>query len=131
MSKKEIIKELDKQDMQELLKKAIIEKKIVVVKFTAQWCGPCQRIKADCYTMFNQLPDKIIVADLDVDLDKNCEFYGFMKRKRLVNGIPVLMAWAPKIDRPFWYVPDESVTGGDIHQIKAFLQRVFQVSLSI
>ena len=45
--------------MQELLKKAIIEKKIVVVKFTAQQ-GPC-RIKADCYTMFNQLPDKIIV----------------------------------------------------------------------
>lgn len=131
MSKSEIIKELDKSDMQKLLKKASIEKKIVVVKFTAQWCGPCQRIKTDCYTMFNQLPDKIIIADLDVDVDKNCEFYGLMKRKRLVNGIPVLMAWRPIVDRPFWYVPDDSVTGGDINQIKAFLQRVFQASLSI
>ena len=131
MSSREIITQLNCKDIQSIQHSIISSKQVLIVKFTATWCGPCKRIKNDCYNMFKQLPSNILIADLDVDLEKNTEFYSFMKRKRMVNGIPVLMAWFPRKDRDFWYVPDDSVTGGDINAIKDFLQRVYQRSLSI
>ena len=131
MSVKQIISQLDCNDVQDIQRNSISSKQVLVVKFTATWCGPCKRIKTDCYRMFKQMPDNILIADLDVDLEKNTEFYSFMKRKRMVNGIPVIMAWFPESNRDFWYVPDDSITGGDINGIKEFLQRVYQRSLSI
>lgn len=132
MSNRQIITQLSCEDVQSIQSNLISgDKKVLIVKFTASWCGPCKKIKTDCYSMFNQLPNDIVIADLDVDLEKNTNFYSFMKRKRMVNGIPVLMAWFPSSDRAFWYVPDDSVTGGDINAVKDFLQRVYQRSLSI
>ena len=133
MSNRQIITQLNCDEIQSILNGDLksSDKKVLIVKFTATWCGPCKRIKNDCYSMFNQLPSNILIADLDVDLEKNNIFYSFMKRKRMVNGIPVLMAWYRSNDRAFWYVPDDSVTGGDINAVKDFLQRVYQRSLSI
>lgn len=130
-SNKQIIQKLGPREFANTLTALLSEKKTIIIKFTADWCGPCKRIKNDCYSMFNQLPDNIVVADLNVDLDHNSEFYSLMKRKRMVNGIPVLMAWFPLAGRDFWYVPDDSVTGGDINAIKDFLQRVYQRAVSI
>lgn len=133
MSNRQIITQLNCDEIQSILNWDLksSDKKVLIVKFTATWCGPCKRIKNDCYNIFNQLPSNILIADLDVDLEKNNIFYSFMKRKRMVNGIPVLMAWYRSNDRAFWYVPDDSVTGGDINAVKDFLQRVYQRSLSI
>jgi len=40
--------------------------KIIVLKFTASWCGPCQRIKKDYENLINAFPD-IIFTEIDVD----------------------------------------------------------------
>ena len=130
-TERKIITQLTRKNVEGIIQLLPKEKRILIIKFTADWCGPCRRIKKDCYSMFNQLPENVVVADLNVDLEHNSEIYSFMKRKRMVNGIPVLMAWYPLNDRAFWYVPDDSITGGDINEIGKFLNRVCQKSVSI
>jgi len=44
--------------------------KLVVVNFTASWCGPCQRISPAFVSMSQELPDVIFVK---VDMDANGE----------------------------------------------------------
>ena len=128
---KKIITELGCEDIQNIQNNLCSNKQILIVKFTADWCGPCKRIKSDCYNMFNELPDNVIIADLDVDVGKNSELYKFLKRKRQVNGIPTLFAWYPDNDRAFWYVPDKYTVGGDINVIKDFLTSVYKDSVNI
>lgn len=130
-SNKHVITELGCEDVQSIQNKLFSNKQILLIKFTADWCGPCKRIKDDCYNMFNELPDNIIVADLNVDVGKNIELYKLLKRKRQVNGIPTILTWYPDNDRAFWYVPDKYVVGGDINLIKEFFTTLYKDSLNI
>lgn len=128
---KQIITELSCKNIEEILQLLPREKHVLIIKFTADWCGPCKRIKNDCYKMFNHLAKNIEVADLNIDIGENIDVYRMLKRKRQINGIPTLMAWYPNPERAFWYVPDDSVVGGDINEIKAFLKRVHEKAISI
>ena len=130
-TEKRVIEELSCKNIEGILELLPKENRVLVVKFTANWCGPCQRIKDGCYAMFNQLADNVVVADLNIDFGKNIDVYRMLKRKRQINGIPTLMAWYPDPQRAFWYVPDDSVVGGDINEIREFLKRVNQKAISI
>lgn len=48
-------------------KKAIASKRLVVVDFTATWCGPCQRIKPYFHTLSDSLCDDALFLTVDVD----------------------------------------------------------------
>ena len=117
-SYKKIIAELGCEDIQNIQNNLYSNKQILVVKFTADWCGPCKRIKSDCYNMFNELPDNVIVADLNVDVGKNSELYQFLKRKRQVNGIPALLLGI--LIMIAFKGSNKYTVGGDINVIKEF-----------
>jgi thioredoxin 1 len=42
--------------------------KLVVVDFTASWCGPCQRIKPEFEAMSKEMTDVVFIK---VDVDNN------------------------------------------------------------
>ena len=109
----EIIEELDRETFQELLD---VNPKFVIIKFTAEWCKPCQSIKDGVNKIFGQLPEDVVVAELDTD--ENFDLYAFMKSKKVVTGIPVMLGY--KKGNTNRLAPDCSISGSDVGQINAF-----------
>lgn len=104
------------QDFQELL---ATNPGTIIVKFGATWCGPCQRIEAQVYAGFNQMPIHNVLCVI-IDIDESPEIYSFMKRKRLMNGVPAIVAYFKETAH---YVPDDCVLGANPKEIDMFFSR--------
>jgi thioredoxin 1 len=91
----------------------------VVLKFGAEWCGPCKKIEALVEQWFAILPPTVQCCKIDVD---ECfELYGFLKAKRRVNGIPAILAYRKG---NLNYIPNDMMAGADVAQVNAFFQRL-------
>ena len=88
----------------------------VIIKFTAEWCGPCKNIKDVVYKKFNNAPDNVLC--FDVDIDDNFDVYAYLKSKKMSTGIPTILVWE-KGNTSF--APDNGITGGDPVTIENFL----------
>ena len=94
---------------------------LIIVKFGAEWCGPCKLIAPVLEGFFATSPDNVVCADIDVD--ESFDIYAFMKNKKMVNGIPVILCYK-KGNTSF--IPDDSITGADPGQLHAFFTRCGQ-----
>lgn len=91
---------------------------LVILKMGATWCGPCKKIKPVLDGFFASSPDNVICCDIDVD---EChDVYSFFKSRKMVNGIPVILAYK-KGNTSF--IPDDSITGSDPSQLDQFFRR--------
>lgn len=91
---------------------------LIVIKLGAEWCGPCKQIKHVVHAFFASSPAQVVCADIDVD---QCfDFYSFLKSKKMVNGIPVLLCYKKGNGT---YIPDDAVTGSDAAQLHNFFKR--------
>jgi len=91
---------------------------LIVLKLGAEWCGPCKTIKTAVDGFFASSPPEVICADIDVD--KSFNFYSFLKSKKMVNGIPVLLCYKKG---NITYIPDDVITGSDATQLHQFFTR--------
>jgi thioredoxin 1 len=57
----------------------------VLVKFEADWCGPCQAMKPMIHDLATQFGDKLTVATLDVDQNNQTPY------KFGVRGVPTVI----------------------------------------
>ena len=96
---------------------------VFIVKLGAEWCGPCKRIEGLVKSCMDQAPANVQCAIIDVD--EAFEIYGFLKTKRVVNGIPAILAY---YQGNLNYIPDEVVIGSDQTQIIALFQRCYKRS---
>lgn len=84
--------------------------KLIIVKASATWCGPCKRIKNDFMSLYNQLPSGIILIELDID--EADDIAAYLKIKKVptiinyVNGLPM-----------------DIYETSDIEQIKQFFEK--------
>lgn len=101
-------------------------KNVILLKFTADWCNPCKKIKQICDKYFKQMPKSVIL--IEIDIDNQLDLYMFFKKSsvRVVTGIPAMLVWIPDSDRDMntWYLPDHSFSGGDINEVTSFLETV-------
>jgi len=102
----------------EFLKLLKVNPGLVIVKLGATWCGPCRKIAHLVEGFFASSPPDVICADIDVD--ESIDLYSYLKQKRMVNGIPVILLYKRG---NVSFVPDDSVTGGDPGQLDAFFKR--------
>jgi thioredoxin 1 len=93
---------------------------IIIIKFGATWCGPCKTIDADVKDIFSKMPETVQCVMLDID--ENPEIYAFLKNKRMVNGVPVLLCY--KMGNTH-YVPDDIIVGANKLHLTAFFERCF------
>uniref|UniRef100_A0A6C0I552 Thioredoxin domain-containing protein n=1 Tax=viral metagenome TaxID=1070528 RepID=A0A6C0I552_9ZZZZ len=90
----------------------------LIVKFGAEWCGPCKRIEKDVKATFERMPSTVQTAI--VDIDEELDVYAFLKTKKMVNGIPAILCWKKGNTS---YIPDDSVLGADLEQLRLFFDR--------
>lgn len=98
-----------------------IHKSMIVIKFSAVWCGPCKKIQPIWDEWLKILPTNIIIAEIDID--ESLELYASLKTKKMVNGVPTILAFYGDIKRDHWFIPDDSVIGGNEGMVKNFLSR--------
>ena len=108
---------LSLQAFLELLK---INQGIIIVKFGAEWCGPCKKVEQQVYAGFNQMP--INVQPIIVDVDESFELYAFLKNKKMVRSIPTLLSYEKGNTS---YVPTDVVVGANVDEINAFFKECF------
>jgi thiol:disulfide interchange protein len=91
---------------------------LIIIKFGADWCKPCQRIKQQVHDWFDRMPDT--VQGFIIDVDESFEIYAFLKTKKMVNGVPAILCY----DRGnVSYIPSDTIIGADKAGIDAFFQR--------
>lgn len=102
------------------LQEGLSEKELIVLKFTADWCGPCKNIKDLCSQFNNTKPASI--QYYEIDIDESIELYMKLKKMKMLNGIPALFAYKSG-SKDFWFVPDDSQVGSDRQNVIAFFNR--------
>jgi len=92
---------------------------MIVIKFGAEWCGPCKKIEALVHQRMTQLPDnyKCFVVDIDECFD----LYAFLKTKRMVNGIPAILAWKKG---NMSTIPDAVITSSNVQEVGRFFDQL-------
>jgi thiol:disulfide interchange protein len=98
---------------------------IVIIKYGAEWCGPCKRIEKQVHAGFAQMPSNILCVL--VDIDQSPDIYAFLKKKRILNGVPGIVAHYKETAH---YVPDDCVLGADPPEIDAFFKRCFDKAMA-
>jgi len=99
--------------------------KLFIIKFGAPWCAPCRKIKpmADA-TMLKLVEDHgERVVCVDICIDDDLELYAELKRRRVVRGVPSILAYRGTDMQEPWYQPMDSVSGADEAKISEFFDR--------
>ena len=91
---------------------------IIIVRFTAEWCVPCQSINKECEDFFKNCNKRI--HPIIIDIDESIELYVTMKRYKMVSSIPVLLAYYGNEKRDYWYIPSNSIIGGNKKYLELF-----------
>ena len=118
---KNIFMELDVDEFKKLRNE--LNNETIILKFSAnEWCAPCKKIKPLCEEWFAKLPSNVLI--FDIDIDESLDLYMALKKYKMTNGVPTILAYhtRPKEDR--WYIPDDSVSGGDLNGVDKFFARV-------
>ena len=92
---------------------------VLIFKFTAEWCKPCQGIKKHVDNWFNELTSQY-VSCYEVDIDECFDLFAYMKTKKMMKGIPTLMAYKKG---NIVFSPDVSISGADLTEVNDFFNR--------
>ena len=111
----EILTELNKESFAQILAN---NPGVFIVKFGAEWCGPCKLIESLVEERMKTLSNKAKCAIIDID--DNFEIYAALKSKRVVNGIPVILCYKKG---NLTHVPSDVIVGADKIQINTFFNR--------
>lgn len=119
MTEREIIEELDIEEFKEL--RNTLGNKILIVKFSAEWCKPCQKIKNFVHEKFAQMPENVVIADIDID--ETMDLYMAFRNKKMLKGVPTILAFYGDVkqDDSHWYISDNSISGADETQVESFI----------
>jgi len=104
---------------------------VIIMKFSAEWCGPCKKVSPLWDAYLNKRPDNVLM--IDVDIDDSLDLYMFMKKKRMLNGVPAILVWYPQSNRDedLWYIPEDSISGFDEGEIISLFARCFSKAIAL
>lgn len=83
-----------------------------ILKFTADWCVPCKRVKDTVYSLYNQTNSNVVMADLDIDKQNNRDVYSFEK----IRSIPTFICYVNGEKR-------DVLMDSNLDEVKSFFKR--------
>jgi thiol-disulfide isomerase/thioredoxin len=104
-------------DLLEFEKILANNKSIILVKFSADWCGPCKKIAPIVEEWKKALPEH--VEFYEIDIDESINLYSYFKNKKMLAGIPSIMCW--RIGNTT-LIPDYNVNNSDAKQVDGFFR---------
>tara|TARA_Y100000768_G_C23951255_1_gene670349 strand:- start:692 stop:1078 length:387 start_codon:yes stop_codon:yes gene_type:complete len=116
---------LSEKDLKNFQNKSL-PNQMLIIKFTATWCMPCKRIKSITEECVKKIPNSIIF--IEIDIDDSIELYMKLKNKKMVAGIPAILAYKGG-QHDYWYVPDDSCLVGNVEEVKKFFERCIKVTM--
>jgi len=97
---------------------------ILLIKFSADWCKPCKKIKHVCDKHFNKMIDNNNIIIVDVNIDNNIDLFFSFKKFKMLKGVPSILAFfGDNKNRYKWYIPDDSVSGSNEDDYLDFFKR--------
>lgn len=126
-NERDIIEELTVVECKQLQDK--LENKVLIIKFSADWCKPCQKIKPLVNKHISELPENVLIADIDID--ETMDLYMAFRNKKMLSGIPTMLAFYGDVEREHWYVSDASVSGQEEESINDFFKNVIEKANSL
>lgn len=90
---------------------------LIIIKFGASWCKPCQEIKQLVTSFFLASPNNVVCCDVDVD--ESFDLYSYLKSKKMTNGIPTILAY---IKGNTSFAPNAQVSGKNPADLDAFFK---------
>lgn len=91
---------------------------VTILKFTADWCGPCKSIKPFIDNLLIQYQGYNFKY-IEINVDKEQDLYSYFKRLKMVNGIPAMLFYRKcDYNDDTFYAPYASVTGADRKSIE-------------
>ena len=79
MSEREIAEDLTVEEFKDLLQK-MSNKQVLLVKFSAEWCKPCKKIKPLVEEKYKEMPENVIIVEIDID--ESLDLYIVFKTKK-------------------------------------------------
>lgn len=99
----------------DFFKKLCDNTSLVIIKFGATWCGPCKKIQPIVSKRIEEFPEN--VQYYDIDIDDHIELYGYLRTKKMVNGVPAILYW---VKGNVNFAPDGVVIGGNEIEVNKF-----------
>lgn len=94
---------------------------VVILKFGAEWCGPCNRIKDLVHVWAQKVGTRADVSFYYIDVDESFDLFAHMKSKKIVPGIPALLLYRAGTTG---FAPDNVYIGTDAAEIGRFFESV-------
>ena len=113
-----------REDLVKFLKE---NKGLIIVKFSAPWCGPCQNIKDTVDHYFNNSPDNCYCVSINID--ESIDIFAAMKRYKVLKGVPGLLCYVK--DESDSIFPNLVCNTGNIEEVKNFFIECFEKSKSV
>jgi thioredoxin 1 len=107
---------VNKDALIELLKQ---NKGIVVLKFGAEWCGPCKNIEYYVKNQFDSMSENVTTGIIDVD--DNFELYAFLKKKKMIQTIPAILRYDMGNES---YIPDDMISSSNTTELDVFFENI-------
>lgn len=94
---------------------------VLIFKFGAEWCAPCNRIKPIIDEWAQKIATHPKILFYFIDIDDSFDLFAYLKSKKIVPGIPALLCYKAGNTT---FVPDNVYIGTDTTEINRFFNNL-------